>query len=121
MGIDLMLLPMDVDYNDSAYAHTILEVQKRNDLWLLIDALPSEPVPPNFETLVSDEGPPEWEFWVQGNTQVDGYNKPLACVGAKYLQALVGHPAVQEEHVNRAVWAYLAQLPADTRIAIYWC
>ena len=120
MGVDLMLLPMDADFNNSAFAYTTLEVRRRRELWPLICALPSEPVPPSFESLLSLEGPPDWDFWVQGNTQVDGYEKPLFCVLAEHLLSLASHPAIEEEYLNKAAWAYLAQLPGETRVALYW-
>ena len=120
MGVDLMLLPMTTDFNGRAYAHTTLEVQRRYELWPLIRALPSEPVPPHFESLVSIAGPPEWDSWVQGNTQVDCYENPVFCVLAEHLCSLAGHPAVEQEVINRAAWSYLAQLPGEMRVALYW-
>jgi len=121
MGVDLMLLPMTVDHDGkTAVTYTTLEIERRHELWPLVRSLPSAPVPNSFETLLSTEGPGDWDLWVVGNTQTDSYGTPLRCVLAEHLYSLVDHPAVQDNHVNRAVWAYLAQLPVDMRVALYW-
>jgi len=119
MGVDLMLLPMTVDYDGmTAVAYTTLELERRHELWPLVRTLSMEPVPAFFETLLSPEGPEE--SWAAGNTQTDSYGSPLRCVLAEDLYSLADHPAVQGNHTNRAVWAYLAQLPAGMRVALYW-
>jgi hypothetical protein len=120
MGIDLLLLPIHPTDNTRAFAHTTLEVQRRHELLSLIRTLPSQPVPPFLETLVSMAGPQELEAWVQGDTQTDSYGDPLRCVRAEDLWLLANHPAVEDNFVNRATWAYLVQLPEDMLIAIYW-
>ena len=120
MGIDLTLLPMTADADGSAYGSTTLELDKQRELWPLIRSLHSEPVPPYFETLLSTEGPEEWDACVEGNTQVDNYGNPLMCVLVEQLLSLADHSGVRATYTNRAVWAYLAQLPADMRVALYW-
>lgn len=120
MAVDLFLLPMTADFGNSAFAHTTLEVERKRELWPLICSLPSQPVPPQFETLVSIEGPEELDNWMQGNTQTDAYEKPLVCVFAADLKPLACHPLIRDSYVNRAVWAYLAELPDSLRVAVYW-
>jgi len=121
MGIDLFLLPIEPDSGEVAYAYTTLDVRRRSELWEPIRSLPSCPVPSKFfETLVSVEDFADGERWCCGNTQMDNHGQPLRWVYAKDLKALAAHPAVQDNHQNRAVWAYLMQLPDQTRVALYW-
>lgn len=115
-----MLLPITVDSMESGLAHTTLEVTRRRELWPLIHSLPSQPVPTRFETLVSNEVHNHWNIWMQGNTQVDAYGGKVLCVLVKDLLLLGNHPCVIDDFLNRAVWAYLGQLPDTMRVAIYW-
>ena len=48
MGLDLALLPFDCDTPSLAFSHTILQCERRRELWPLVEDLPSEKVPRGF-------------------------------------------------------------------------
>lgn len=118
MGVDLFLLPFEPS-GEGTYAYTVLEVERRRLLWESIKAIPSYPVPDRFMTLVSIAQTEERD-WVHGNTQQDSYEQPIRWVYAKDLKRLHGHEAVEDNHRNQAVWAYLNALPDDMPVALVW-
>jgi len=44
----------------------------------------------------------------------------MVMVPAGALRALAAHPDVVNNRRNRAVWAYLSEMPSDQMIALYW-
>lgn len=120
MGVDLALLPFDGELSDDvAFSHTVLDCFRRRELWEHIEALPDEPVPARFDTYLSHDD--AWDEGTHyGNTQRTPYDTPVRCVRVADLLPLRHHQGVQDNPKNRAVWAYLAELPPDTRVALYW-
>lgn len=106
------------DSNGRGSAYTILALQRRPSLWPLIRAIPGQPVPARFATLVQHT--PDEGIWREGDTQTDTYDQPLRCVFVRDLLPLAAREEVQGNTHNRAAWAYLAQMPEDMRVALYW-
>lgn len=119
MGIDLKLLPFDEDNNDLAYSHTILNCFRQTELFDSIQDLESRlgrPVSKNFDSYLrlTEEG------YQYGKTTRTPYDELLKFVLASDLLEFAAHSGVQENWKNRAVWAYLSELPATTKVALYW-
>lgn len=109
MGVDVRLLPLIG--RDFWAAHEILDLERCSHLWPQIRALPSEPIPQPF-SFYQNEG--------YGPRSEDGYGNPLRYVTAGALVTLADRPSVTDNWKNRAVWAYLAEMPPDWPIIIYW-
>ena len=144
MGIDLKLLPAQRSAAPNAnhyYSDTILPLTRcSHDLWGLLLELPYEPldtflytplgsgkIEENDERLdgLDDE---EMEDLEDGELpqdlrrlNEDVFGPPLHSVAASDLVALRSHDDVQSSGKNRAAWAYLAELPPDFRVVLYWC
>ena len=119
MGVDLTLLPVAYESGDGrwGYAHDVLNCGRDHDLWDAIRTLPTTPVPADFHTYLSRDD--RYEDLHYGQTQDDPYGKPLRCVTAGELVA-IGQQERTGLPCNVAVWAYLAALPPETRVALYW-
>ncbi|MBC7807903.1 MAG: hypothetical protein H7145_17360 [Akkermansiaceae bacterium] len=50
----------------------------------------------------------------------DAYDEPLRYVLAATLLQLAGNTGLIYAVENRAAWAYLACLPGETKVALYW-
>ena len=110
MGLDLKLLPFDSsvmsggDLGDWAFSHTILNCERRSELFLKIREDTEEvckPVPKNFSTFVSRE---DNEGTKYGNTQTDPYGEPIQSVPVKALLAFTKDKGVRN---NREEPCYL--------------
>lgn len=117
MGVDLRLLPFDCDRGEFAYSHTILDCERRRSLWTAVEKLPATPVPKGFTSFVGDRPDGESGYGVTAETP---YGEPLMATTAGQLLILKDHEGVIDNHKNRAIWAYLAELPPETRVALYW-
>jgi hypothetical protein len=116
MGLDLRLLPLDYDGENWGYSHCILEVGSAQDLYEALKDTPRTPVPTDFSTFVSQErNRGEYSY---GQTRTTPYGEPLQCVTVKDLTKI--RNLVSRRQKRRAVWAYLAELSPDMRIALYW-
>jgi hypothetical protein len=123
MGIDLCLIPFELQ-DDRAFPCGMLDLNRHSDLWPIIRALPTRPVPEEFKTYLSTEpieGFPDYEFRHEGNTQIDAYDDPLLCVSVVDLLSVADSPWVKGDWYNRAAWAYLRELPDRILVALYWC
>ena len=110
MGVDLTLLPIDSERCPVVrYSHTVLEVVRDYDLFKRIEVLHSKEIYPGFNSYVSREG--DIEECHYGLTVEDAYGRPVRCVLAKYLK---------EVDIPGATGAYVAALPDDYEIALYW-
>jgi hypothetical protein len=119
MGLDLQLLPFDFD-GTFAYSHTVLSCMRRDDLFEEIAKLKvgdGQVVPPKFMTYVSREAGRDSHY---GVTQTTPYGKMLCYVTVKDLLTFSKHVDVTDNHKNKAIWAYLRQLPKSTKVALYW-
>lgn len=115
MGVDLRLLPFDCDQGEFAYSHTLMEVGRNYDLHDKIRRLRSMPVPKGFTSFCArgKDGEPTY-----GVTLKTPYGEPLEYVLAGELSTI--KLPVDTRHGPRAVWAYLNELPPQTKIALYW-
>jgi hypothetical protein len=120
MGVDLTLLPLDCDRPDFAFSHTVLSFDSQRKLWDEISALPSEPAPSftSFYGRVPD-GSMEGEHGY-GEAKVDSYDVPLRCVTALSLAACLARHKGFCYPKNEAILAYIAALPKETRVVLYW-
>lgn len=133
MGMDLTLLPLDV-------GREVLQTTDpmcRNALWMAADSLifgqiiplgPGEVIGagkiPDTPTIPTRELPPAIVVNIANQSkrfiQVrrDGYDKPLRFAFAEDLKKLYVRP--EAHHVNRAIKAYIDQLPDDTPVVLLW-
>lgn len=124
---DVTLLPVQGDEVDSAFSNDALYCESSPALSETIRALEAQRVPGVFRTWLSRHFPQEGcdcgcaegaEHW--GNLQRDAHDDPMVMVPVRTLTALAHHPDVRHNRRNRAVWAYLAQMPPDQMVALYW-
>lgn len=100
MGVDLRLLPFDCDRENLAFSHTILDVERRHELWTPIAHLPQENVPERFTSFSSTRE--AYEDPCYGITVNNPYGGTLTYTTAGALGTLRNHPAVLDNHKNRA-------------------
>ena len=119
MGIDLTLLRVVIIDEEAGYgyAHTMIDLFRRRELFDEIRLLPTTPAPVDFNSYTAIDAEGEQRY---GKTTVDPYGDPLQCVKAGDLYTLAEHEGAQDTQDNRAAWAYLGALPLDTLIALYW-
>lgn len=107
MGIDLRLLPFD----GPDFAHTVLSCDRVPELFDAIKELPSHPIDGRFATFVGDASG-------YGDTTEDSYGQPLRWLLTNELLRL--NKLACQNPKNRAIWFYLAALPARTKVALCW-
>ncbi len=119
MGVDLRLLPL---LGPEAWvSHSMLDLERRRALWPAVEALSSQEIPEPLSCYLnrvpdgSYQGEPCY-----GYIEKDPYGNRLRWTTAKELLKLSNHESVQDNYLNRAVWAYLAQIPPDWKIVLYW-
>ena len=122
MGSDLTLLPFGstLDIAVRFFSHTILNLERRRELWPLIDEIEERfgrDVPHGFTSFLGRQDNGEHGY---GDTMRTPYDDNLKYVEARHLKPLKDHSLVQDNYLNRAAWAYLEQLPDDLPIALYW-
>ena len=118
MGIDLILLPVDHYDQNWGYAHSLLSVNRSSNLFDKIRKLPSFDVPKDFSSYTSRDG--KFEEPHYGNTIEDCYGDKVKFVEVKSLLKFKHHRDVRDSGKNSAIWAYLKELPENTKIALYW-
>lgn len=114
MGLDLTLLPFDGD----RFSQTALLCNRRRELFEEIIKLPAVKVPKGFNSYLSREG--EYEESHYGVTTETPYGEALTFVEVESLTGYRDHPAVIDNALNRAVWAYLGCLEPRTKVALFW-
>ena len=117
MGVDLTLLPFDADF----YSHTMLQVERRRELWPKVTALDSAPlalVSKDFHCYLARDRNGETRYGTL--PREDPYGTPYRCTTAGALSKLWTDPEVRDNVRNRAIWDYLAALPPDTRVVLHW-
>jgi hypothetical protein len=50
----------------------------------------------------------------------DPYGNRLKTIMSSDLLSLINHPSVTDGWKTKAAWAYIAQLPLDWPIVLYW-
>lgn len=130
--MELRLLPLEYDAPDAGegFSHTVLScwgasagVAGVPELFTAILDMSlrgtATDVPPGFKSYVSigpaGTFPPHY-----GVTAFTRFGRQVKCLTAAQLCTFADDPGVTNHHRNRAVWAYLAQLPPLTRIALFW-
>ncbi len=116
MGIDLTLLPFSYETS----SHSVLQLMHRRELWCPIEDIELEHgihVPDGFMSYLGRNEDGETTF---GETLTTPYGERMKYLTAGQLLPLRNHPAAQDNDVNRAVWAYLAELDPTTKVALYW-
>ena len=119
MGLDLRLLPIQSEAI-VYYSHTVLDVERRRDLFAeLIDTenIHGTSVPPDFHSFSGKLSNGESGY---GETAKTPYGNPVKCLTAQQLNAFQDHPDVRDNSLNRAVWAWLAAVDPEMRIALFW-
>lgn len=127
MGVDLKFLPFAYEGMSSSFSDTVLSLTRRRELFDEIREIDTKEVPDTFDTYVSREEmyidvdvdvselPPHF-----GNTQTDPYDDPVEWCFVKDLTELSDLEGVQDNPKNRAIWAYLEELPDKKKVALYW-
>jgi len=116
MGVDLTLLPLIG--RDFWAAHDILRLERRSELWSDVEKLPQKPIPQALschKAVSPTTGDPCY-----GDTETTPYGTRITYTTAADLMTLKDNEAVQDNWQNRAIWAYLAQMPGDWPICLYW-
>ena len=115
MGIDLKILP--VMFKGQWFCPDMLELPKNYDLWDKINELPQQPIPEPLSCFLSrdDEG-----NTCYGDIDETPYGKRITYTTAGALLSLKDHEGVKNNWRKRAAWAYLAELPEDWPICLYW-
>lgn len=119
MGLDLKLLPFDFENKFISYSHTILDCERRSNLFEIIKRLPYSLCPECFISYLGHNDDVQVECY--GKTIEDKYGNALTYVFAENLVAFEDHQDVSDNHQNRAIWAYLRNLPSKTKVALFWC
>ncbi len=123
MGVDLTMLPLDCDREADEhgpalqFSRSVLGVERRRELWPLIEKLEQDEVSSSFSSFMGTGQDGEHGY---GNTTETPYGNPLKWARAGDLAKLATNQAVTNDAKNRAVWAYLSALEPDTKVALYW-
>jgi hypothetical protein len=118
MGLDLRLMPFE---EGAHFSHMLIDTERRSELYDVILALEEKwgrNVPERFSTFCGHDEKSEETCY--GNTQETPYGEPLRYVLADKLAELHEHPAVQDNELNRAAWAFLRELGKTWRVALFW-
>lgn len=113
MSLHLTLLPVGGINELITSIHNFLNCERDNHLFDQIMKIVSSPVPPDFKGFHSTD---EADY-VYGNITKDAYGEELTYVNVKDLTNLKPN---SESQTNKAIWAYLKQLPPEGKIALYW-
>jgi hypothetical protein len=116
MGLDLKLVVIE-DCGPCAYGPTVIDVWRRHELFDELMKIKDHPTPENFTTYLGRTDDGEYTY---GKVTETPYGEHLTYVLAYELHQYRDHVGVTDNHYNRAAWAYLAQLPPETKIALYW-
>lgn len=121
MGRYLRLLPFEADLPPKhCFTYTVLNLGQDIRLWGPIDEIEARTgadVPENFNSLMGGLND-EVTHW--GPTVEVDEGVRLQYVRAQDLVPLSDHVAVKSVTPTRAAWAYLRELPPETKVALYW-
>lgn len=115
MGVDLTLLPLLS--KDFWAAHTQLNVERRRELWPLIEALPQADIPKPVSCYFARGEDGESCY---GDAEVTPYGDKMKYTTAGDLASLKDAEPVADNWLNKSTWAYLALMPKDWPIVLYW-
>ena len=116
MGLDLSLIPIEHDDGRFGFGHSLLRVDAGRLWYDTLKDVNDEPVPSDFATFRGrgEDGEPRY-----GNTQETPYGEPLRCMRVSEIIARMDPRPSQSPRDNAAL-VYLAMLPPDSRVALYW-
>ena len=126
MGVDLKLLPIFSRMRSAIwFSHSVIELSRQSELFekiLEVEKKVGILVPPHFDSYLSREIDLETGFdeTHYGITTWTPYGDPVKYVTVKDLLKFRYCNEVFDNFLNRAVWAYLNELPKDTKIALFW-
>lgn len=115
MGVDLTLMPLL--NRDAFVSHDLIGLERRRELWDEIMKLPAKRLARPLRCHVARLENGERGY---GDLETDPYGAEIHTVTAGDLATLANNESVTDNHLNRAAWAYLAQMPPDWPIALYW-
>lgn len=108
MGIDLDVLPIDLEHGSLKISLSRIQLERRRELFGLVEALPARQV----------DG---LRFFGQvgfARQAEDAYGRPFAIVTAEHLLTLRSHEGVTDNPKNRAAWAYIEARGGE--YGLYW-
>ena len=114
MGVDLTLAPL-IQPNFWA-SHEMIQVERRRELWCEIDKLDQIDIPEPLACFFA-QGMEDLEY---GDRVESPYGERLKFTTPEQLMTLREHEAVKDNWRNRAVWSFLAEMPSDWPIVLYW-
>ena len=115
MSVDLTLLP--VLTKDFWVCHDQLRLNSRRALWPEIDKLPQIPIGKITCFFARNKETGETEY---GELTEDPYGGYLKWTTVEALLTLKDHQRIQDNWQNRAIWAWLSEMPKDWQIVLYW-
>lgn len=115
MGVELTLMPLWQPSSDLAF--DMIGLGKDYELFEAIDGLPKTEIekPVWGYRALSPDGNSTY-----GQMETDPYGKRLTTVTSTDLLSLKDKPFIGDFWRVKAAWAYLAQMPADWPIVLYW-
>ena len=119
MGLDLTLLPFYSEDMEIPFSHDVIQLSRNYELFDIINAVEKQfgrDVPENFTSYVSRDD--KYEDIHYGITATTSYGDSLKYVKAKDLWKVMGFENLSWR--NKAVIAYLRELPENLNIALYW-
>ncbi len=112
MSLLLRLLPIEQNDEALTFSGNFFNCDKDYFLFEQLEQIPKSPVPPDFESFFDNEN--GYDYGVINKTP---YGEELTYALIKDLLKCNPHA---EAKTNQAIWAYLKQLPPQTKIALYW-
>ncbi len=107
MGVDLTLFLFYT--NCACFSLTALDCCRRDKLFdKIVD----------IEEKVGRNVPKDFHTWGEKNIDENPYGSNTNYVTVKDLSIV--HEDISDNCINRAIWAFLSQLPEDMKIALYW-
>lgn len=117
MGVDLTFMP-SLSEDRLSEAHDLISVERSSGLWPDIKRLVSKELEKPISCFYARNA--QGKICYYGETDTDPYGGKLCWVKAAQLKMLRLHPAVTDNWKNRAVWAYLEQMPDNWPVVLYW-
>ncbi len=112
MGLQLRLLPIEGIKEEIKGSGNFLNCEKDKVLFEQIEQINASTVPSDFQAYHDTE-----EGFVYGSLTKDAYGTELNYV---FVKELLKFKPNSESQTNKAIWAYLKQLPPEGKIALYW-
>jgi hypothetical protein len=115
MGVELKLMPLWRPGSD--LAHDMISIGKDYELFDAINRLPKKELekPVWSYNAVLPDGENTY-----GLIEKDPYGERLTTVTSTDLLTLRNHHCVSDFWRTKAAWAYIAEMPADWPIVLYW-